>query len=63
MPIVVSRPTGQVLAAPAISQERRDAVWERLIKTYLEVHPECLQAHQDGTKESGIKKIVKERAV
>ena len=50
MPIVTARTTGAVVSAPAYSQAALDAAWARIVRKYLELHPELLREDlsQDG---------------
>ena len=40
MPIVISRKSGDVLEMSPISQDQRAVLWQQVIKTWLEKHPE-----------------------
>ena len=43
MPIVISRKTREVTSAPVLTQEQTNQLWEKLVKNYLDMHPEVLQ--------------------
>ena len=50
MPIVISRKTGEVISAPVLTPEQREAAWEAVIRAHVRKHPEIFQT-QDTAKE------------
>ena len=46
-PIVISRKTHEVISAPVLTQEQTNQLWERLVKNYLEIHPEVIEKERN----------------
>jgi len=42
MPIVISR-KGEILQAPALSQDQKDKAWEALTRGWAKTHPDVLK--------------------
>jgi len=52
MPIVVSRKTGEIISAPKITQEQKEAVWAAIVKAYAQRHPELFDRERSLHKEA-----------
>lgn len=52
MPIVISRATGEIMAAQKIPQEQRDTLWGAIVKNYVKKHPEIFaeEEHHERTE-------------
>mgnify|MGYP006336705767 FL=1 len=48
MPIVISRTTGEIISAPELTQEQKDAAWAAIVRAYAQKHPEIFQTEQEG---------------
>lgn len=42
MPIVIDRKSQEIISAPKLTQEQRNALWEHIFRAYLKNHPEVL---------------------
>lgn len=51
-PIVISRNTGEIISAPVLTPEQRDAAWEAIVSAYARKHPEIFQEPPKGEEES-----------
>lgn len=55
MPIVIDRKSGKVISAPRLTPEQNQRVWEIIVTTYIQKHPEVL------SDENLIKKLSEEK--
>lgn len=51
-PIIISRSSGEIISAPVLTPEQRDAAWEAIIRAHVRRHPEIFQEQPKGEGES-----------
>ena len=51
-PIVISRGTGEVLSAPILTPEQREAAWAAIVKAHAKRHPELFQEPNEAKEGS-----------
>lgn len=49
MPIVIDRKSGDVIAAPHVTEEDRVKLWETVLRAWCAQHPEELRAMAEGS--------------
>ena len=46
MPIVIPRDKDIPLCPPTLSQEQQDKLWEQIVRSYLQHHPETFRKEE-----------------